>query len=266
MNIGIIGAGNMGGAIARGLYRQAEQWENFAFSPKDIIVSDLSETCLNALKQDCPDICISKDNVQAAACDIVLLAVKPWLVDVVLREIAEQLNEKKILIVVAAGVSFEQIFKSLPETLAEMPCYRLIPNTAITEMESMNLFAAINCEAAQNTFIFEVFGHLGTCMMLDEDKMAAATSLTSCGIAYALRYIRASVQAAVEMGFRPADAQAMVAQTVKGAAELLLNNDTTAENEIDKVTTPGGITIKGLNELEANGFSNAIIKGLKASR
>ena len=260
MKIGIIGAGNMGGAIAKGLAKTDY------FQAKDIIVSDLSEACLSALQDSVPDICVCKDNLQAAQADIVLLAVKPWLVDIVLTEIASALNEKKILIVVAAGVAFEQIYKHLPEALSEMPCYRLIPNTAISEMTSMNLFAAANTKPEQNEFIFKIFSDLGTCMLLDEDKMAAATSLTSCGIAYALRYVRASVQAAVEMGFRPADAQAMVAQTMKGAAELLLNNDTSAENEIDKVTTPGGITIKGLNELEANGFSNAVIKALKASR
>lgn len=260
MKFGIIGAGNMGGAIARGLAKSAK------IQAKDIIVSDLSDVCLQSVKASCKDIECCQDNCRAAMADIVLLAVKPWLVDLVLKEIADCLNEKKMLIVVAAGVSFEQIYKSLPEDLAGMPCYRLIPNTAITEKESMNLFAAINTSKEQNEFIFNVFGELGTCMLLNEDKMAAATSLTSCGIAYALRYVRASVQAAVEMGFRPAEAQAMVAQTMKGAAELLLNNETSAENEIDKVTTPSGITIKGLNELEANGFSNAIIKGLKASR
>lgn len=260
MKFGIIGAGNMGGAIARGLAGGQH------FQSEHIIVSDLSEPCLSALQKDVPGIKVCNDNLQAAQADIVLIAVKPWLVDLVLKEIADCLNEKKMLIVVAAGVSFEQIYKSLPEDLAGMPCYRLIPNTAITEKESMNLFAAINTSKEQNEFIFNVFGELGTCMLLNEEKMAAATSLTSCGIAYALRYVRASVQAAVEMGFRPAEAQAMVAQTMKGAAELLLNNETSAENEIDKVTTPGGITIKGLNELEANGFSNAIIKGLKASR
>lgn len=260
MKFGIIGAGNMGGAIAKGLAKSAK------IQAKDIIVSDLSDACLQTIKDSHKDIECCQDNCRAAMADIVLLAVKPWLVDIVLKEIAHCLSEKKTLIVVAAGVPFEQIFKSLPEDLAGMPCYRLIPNTAITEKESMNLFAACNTNAEQNDVIFSIFEDLGPCMLLDEEKMAAATSLTSCGIAYALRYVRASVQAAVEMGFRPADAQAMVAQTMKGAAELLLNNDTTAENEIDKVTTPGGITIKGLNELEANGFSNAIIKGLKASR
>ena len=260
MKIGIIGAGNMGGAIAKGLAKTDY------FQAKDIIVSDLSDACLTSVKEAVPEIYVCKDNQEAAQADIVLLAVKPWLVDIVLKEIADTLNEHKILIVVAAGVTFEQIFQHLPNHLQDLPCYRLIPNTAISEMESMNLFAAIHTSAQQNEYIFKIFSDLGTCMMLDEDKMAAATSLTSCGIAYALRYVRASVQAAVEMGFRPADAQAMVAQTMKGAAELLLNNETSAENEIDKVTTPGGITIKGLNELEANGFNNAIIKALKASR
>ncbi len=259
MKIGIIGAGNMGGAIARGLVKTAQ------FKSSDIIVSDLSETCLETLKGDCPDICTCKDNLQAAQADIVLLAVKPWLVNVVLCEVGSVLNNSKILIVVAAGINFEHIYQHLPEEMDLLPCYRLIPNTAISEQESMNLFAACNTTPEQNDYIFSIFGKMGSCLLLDEDKMNAATALTSCGIAYALRYVRASVLAAVEMGFRPAQAQEMVAQTIKGAAALLLKGDTTAEQEIDKVCTPGGITIKGLNEMEARGFSNAVIQGLKAS-
>ena len=96
--------------------------------------------------------------------------------------------------------------------------------------------------------------------------MGAATSVASCGIAYALRYLRAATEGAVELGFRADEAQQIVAQTMKGAAELILkNSESHAEVEIDKVCTPGGWTIKGLNEMEANGFSNAVIKGLKAN-
>ena len=110
-----------------------------------------------------------------------------------------------------------------------------------------------------------IFNEMGLAMAITEDKMGAATALASCGIAYALKYIQAGMQAGIEMGIYPKDAMTMVAQSMKGAAELILNNDTHPAVEIDKVCTPGGITIKGINELEHNGFSSAIIKAMKAS-
>ena len=111
-----------------------------------------------------------------------------------------------------------------------------------------------------------LYSEMRMAMILPEDKFEPATALTSCGIAYVLKYIQAAMQAGIEMGIRPSDAMDMIAQSVKGAAELILNNDTHPSVEIDKVTTPGGITIKGINELEHNGFTSAIIKAMKASR
>ena len=260
MNIGIIGAGNIGGAIAKGLAKAG------CLAQEDICLSDVNQNSLDNFSKDFPQAVTCSDNQRAAGADIVLVAVKPWLVEKVLNEIGRRLNsQQQILIVVAAGVSFEQIYSYLPASCADMPCYRLIPNTAIAVRESMSMFSAANTTPAQDESVLGMFRQLGAVMLIPEDKMAAATSLTSCGIAYALRFIRASVEAAVEMGFYPSEANAMLAQTVKGAAALLLNNQSTAEDEIDKVTTPGGITIRGLNEMEANGFTNSVIKGLKAS-
>ena len=101
--------------------------------------------------------------------------------------------------------------------------------------------------------------------IIEERLMGAGTALCSCGIAYAFKYVKASVDGAVEMGFYPQKAKEMVCQTLLGAVELLMKNDSMPDEEIYKVTTPGGITIKGLNEMEANGFSTSVIKGLKAS-
>ena len=95
--------------------------------------------------------------------------------------------------------------------------------------------------------------------------MAAATVLSSCGIAYALRYIRAAMQGGIEIGFGAEMAQFITAQTVKGATELLLQSGHHPEREIDKVTTPMGVTITGLNEMEHKGFSSSLIQGLMAS-
>jgi pyrroline-5-carboxylate reductase len=95
--------------------------------------------------------------------------------------------------------------------------------------------------------------------------MSAATVLSSCGIAFALRFIRAAVQGGVEIGFGAAEADLITAQTVKGAAELILMSGNHPESEIDRVTTPGGITIAGLNEMEHNGFSSSLVKGIEAA-
>ena len=111
-----------------------------------------------------------------------------------------------------------------------------------------------------------MFDEMGLTMMISESKIAAATALTSCGIAYVLKYVQAAMQAGIEMGIAPKDGMKMVAQTLIGGAELLLNKDTHPSVEIDKVTTPGGITFKGINELEHAGFTSAIIKAMKASK
>ena len=113
-----------------------------------------------------------------------------------------------------------------------MPMFRLIPNTAISELESMTLIAARNTNDEQNLFMLRLFNEMGMAMLIPEDKIAATTALTSCGIAYVLKYIQAAMQAGIEMGIRPKDAMEMVAQSVKGAAALILNNDTHPSVEI----------------------------------
>ena len=255
MKIAIIGAGNMGGSIARGLAKGS------LIADSDIIVSNPSAGKLERLKKEFPSISTTNNNAEAATgADIVILAVKPWLMQPVMREL--KLKSKQILISVAAGISFEELAHYV--IAPEMAMFRLIPNTAISELESMTLVAARNDE--QDQFILRLFSEMGTVMLIPEDKITAATALASCGIAYVLKYIQAAMQAGIEMGLRPKDAMQMIAQSLKGAAALIQNNDTHPSVEIDKVTTPGGITIKGINELEHNGFTSAIIKAMKASK
>ena len=255
MKIAIIGAGNMGGSIARGLAKGS------LIDDSDIIVSNPSAGKLEKLKKEFPGISTTNNNLEAATgADIVILAVKPWFMESVMREL--KLKSKQILISVAAGISFEELAHYV--VAPEMAMFRLIPNTAISELESMTLVAARNTNDEQDKFILRLFSEMGTVMLIPEDKIAAA--LTSCGIAYVLKYVQAAMQAGIEMGLRPKDAMQMIAQSLKGAAALIQNNDTHPSVEIDKVTTPGGITIKGINELEHNGFTSAIIKAMKASK
>ena len=238
MKIAIIGAGNMGGSIARGLTKGS------MIDDLDIIVSNPSMDKLKKLRNEYLGLSITQDNAEAAmGADIVILAVKPWLVEPVMREL--KLKSKQILISVAAGISFEELAHYV--VAPEMPMFRLIPNTAISELESMTLVAARNTNDEQDKFVLQLFSEMGTVMLIPEDKITAATALASCGIAYVLKYVQAAMQAGIEMGIRPKDAMTMVAQSLKGAAALILNNDTHPSVEIDKVTTPGGITIKGIN-------------------
>ena len=217
MKIAIIGAGNMGGSIARGLAKGS------LIDDSDIIVSNPSAGKLEKLKKEFPGISTTNNNLEAATgADIVILAVKPWFMESVMREL--KLKSKQILISVAAGISFEELAHYV--VAPEMAMFRLIPHTAISELESMTLVAARNTNDEQDKFILRLFSEMGTVMLIPEDKIAAATALTSCGIAYVLKYVQAAMQAGIEMGLRPKDAMQMIAQSLKGAAALIQNNDT----------------------------------------
>ncbi len=244
-------------SIARGLAKGS------IIPASDIIVSNPSQGKLDELQAEFPALQITHDNQEAIiGAEFIILAVKPWLIKGVLREL--KLKSKQIIISVAAGINFEELAHYVPEP--EMTMFRIIPNTAISEMESMTLIASRNATKEQEQLMLDIFNQMGLAMLIPEEKFAACTSMASCGIAYVLKYIQAAMQAGIEMGVYPKDAMRMVAQSVKGAAELILNNDTHPSVEIDKVCTPGGITIKGINELEHDGYTSAIINAIKASK
>lgn len=256
MKIAIIGAGNMGGAIARGLAKGS------LVRVEDIRVSNPSPGKLEALKAEFPDMQVTSDNSEAVAgVDIVVLAVKPWLVGEVLNKL--QLKETQMLISIAAGIKLGDLWQLLGQK--GNPLFRVIPNTAISEMQSMTLVSCSQASQEQIQLVLDIFSEMGLAMLIPEEKMAAATAMTSCGIAYALKYIQAAMQAGIELGVRPKDGMRMVAQSLKGAAELILANDTHPSVEIDKVCTPGGLTIKGINQLEHDGFTSALINAIKIS-
>lgn len=256
MRIAIIGAGNMGGSIARGLARGT------IIPASDIIVSNPSQGKLDELQKEFPALHVTNDNQEAVTgADMIIFSVKPWLMKPVVKEL--KLKSKQILVSVAAGIPFEELAHYVADK--EMTMFRLIPNTAISELESMTLIASRNASKEQESLLLDIFNQMGLAMLIPEEKFAAATSMTSCGIAYVLKYIQAAMQAGIELGICPKDGMRMVAQSVKGAAELILNNDTHPSVEVDKVCTPGGITIKGINELEHEGFTSAVIKAIKKS-
>ena len=140
-----------------------------------------------------------------------------------------------------------------------------MPNTAIAIQQSMTCISARDITSDQLDYVKDIFNQLGLVAVIEEKLMDAATVLAACGTAYAMRYIRANIQGGIEIGFDAATASLIAAQTVKGAAQLLLQKNTHPEQEIDKVTTPKGCTIAGLNEMEHQGFSSSLIKGIVAS-
>lgn len=268
MKITIVGTGNIGGAIAGGLAK------GHMFAASDITCTAQSQQTLDKIVKINPGFKVTSDNVEAVKdADIIVIAVKPWRVEEIIDQIKGVLNyDKQLILSVAAGITFDQLNSYLTknsgfdECLATPTIFRIMPNTAIEVLSSMTFVAARNASLEQTELVLNIFNELGNSMLVDERLMGAGTALASSGIAFALRYIRAAIEGGVELGFYPKQAQEIVVHTVKGAVDLLLENKSNPETEIDRVTTPGGITIKGLNEMELSGFTSSVIRGLKASK
>ncbi|HPR30468.1 MAG TPA: pyrroline-5-carboxylate reductase [Prolixibacteraceae bacterium] len=254
--IAIIGAGNLGYSIARGLIASD------AVKKENLILTEKNPKRLESLVDE--GFNATEDNPGAVKqSELIMLVVKPWQIDEVLAEIKNEIQpDKHVLISCVTGVQSSHIYSALAST---PPLFRVMPNTGIAIMESMSCIASFHATNEQKVAVKTIFGNLGEVLFIPEEQMPAATALAGCGIAFALRFIRAAIQGGVEIGFSSEDAKLMAAQITKGAAELILTNNTHPEAEIDKVTTPKGITITGLNEMEHTGFSSSIIKGLLAS-
>ncbi|MDR2037184.1 MAG: pyrroline-5-carboxylate reductase [Bacteroidales bacterium] len=254
MKITIIGSGNIGSALVSGLLR------NGTVQPKDITLTDVNQDALVLYASK--GIITSRNNPEAVkSADMVILCVKPFMVRTVIEEISSSLTDKMLLVSFAAGINLNQ----LSLFAGKRPLYRVIPNTAMAVNQSMTCIAGVNTTEGQNKMMLDFFNLVGMSMMIDESLMNAATVIASCGTAFALRYMRAATTAAVEIGFKPSVAVSMIAQTMLGAAALIHQSKNHPEQEIDKVTTPKGITIKGLNEMEHAGFSSAVMQGILAA-
>ncbi|MCH5599286.1 pyrroline-5-carboxylate reductase [Niabella ginsengisoli] len=254
--IAIIGGGNLGTAIAQGLIKS-----NFSNS-SDITITKRN---ISTLKGDLPKaVKITDDNVKATATsEVIILAVKPYQIEGVMKTIASALTKKHILISVITGVTVTDL-KEMAQI--ELPVFRAMPNTAVAIQESMTCISFDNATEKQVQLVTKMFNTVGKVAVIDDKLMDAATVvLGACGTAFALRYVRANIQGGIEIGFDAKTASLIAAQTVKGAAELLLTNNSHPEQEIDKVTTPKGCTIVGLNEMEHRGFSSSLIRGVITS-
>ncbi|WP_026953866.1 pyrroline-5-carboxylate reductase [Algoriphagus vanfongensis] len=254
--IAIIGCGNLGTSIANGLLSIPD------FDPKNLTLTKRNTKSL--ANYEAQGVHVHPDNLQAAKyADLVILGVKPYNVSPILKEIKPALvPSKQLIISLATGVTLEEMYQVLdPESVA----FRAMPNIAADIQESITCICSKNADPKQVELVQELFNAIGFTIPIDENLMEAATVLGACGIAYVLRFMRAMIQGGIQIGFDSVTASKIVNQTVKGAAELMIQKNMHPEAAIDKVTTPKGCTIVGLNEMEHQGFSSAMVRGVIAS-
>lgn len=262
MKITIIGGGNIGSAIAEGAVKAS------VVNPQDITITDPSPAINQYFREFNSLINLCQDNAKAIiGADMIIVAVKPWLIESVLEQICNTIDrDKQIVVSIAAGISFGQLNEySNSQQLGNIALYRVIPNTAIALGESTTFICKQNSSPEQDTMIISLLNALGKTFVVEESQMAAMTSLASCGIAYAYKYIDASIKGGIKMGVDKEIAREIVMQTVTGALKMLNANNNPPQVEIDKVTTPGGLTLKGLEEMDRCEFTSAVVNGLLAS-
>lgn len=255
--ISIIGGGNLGAAIARGLVASGR------FEPEEISITRRSQQALAALQQE--GFATTTDNVAAIeGASLVVIAVRPKQMDTVLTEISGHLDpSEQILVSTASDVQIRDIQQHVDRAI---PVIRAMPNIGVAVSESMTCLACLESTTpASMDRVRDVFEQLGIVATIEEAQMTPATALCACGVAFFLRAIRAASQGGVQVGFHADEAIRLAAQTAKGAAELILASGQHPESLIDTVTTPLGITIAGLNEMEHQGFSSALIRGIVLS-
>ena len=254
--LAILGGGNLGRALARGWVRAG------TVPPAALAITRREAERLSDLAAAGHP--VSSDNRAAVrAADVLVIAVQPQQLHALMDEIARELDAGRHRVIsVVSGVTIAQLREALGPSV---PIVRAMPNTAVAIGESMTCLAAGEDCAAALEEARGLFDVLGRTLVIPEEMMIPATALCACGVAFFLRSVRAASQGGIEIGFHPEEALLMAAQTAKGAAALALQQGAHPEGEIDRVTTPRGCTIAGLNEMEHQGFSSAMIRGITVS-
>ena len=250
-NITILGGGSIGSSLAKGLIDSGK------YTPERITVTKRQTSTLNHLIKSGVNV-INNNSLAVKNADVIILAVLPTQLNALLDEIKKSITPNQLIISVISGVTIDNIARKIPNTAIT----RAMPNTAIAIRESMTCICVNEYSKQYLDITKSIFECVGEVIHINEELMTSATALCACGLAFFLRAIRAASQGGVQVGFHASDAIKMAAQTAKGAASLLIENHSHPEDEIDKVTSPEGCTIAGLNEMEHQGFSSAMIKGI----
>ncbi|MCI1785730.1 MAG: pyrroline-5-carboxylate reductase [Bacteroidales bacterium] len=269
MKTAVLGGGNMGGAIAKSFFAGINGTEKIITGKNpeiEVTVTHAREDLRKWNSENGSVIEFAEDNCKAiAGADIVVLAVKPYKAEEVINGIKDAPDfRNKTIISVAAGISCGQLQEMCGNP--EQNVFRIIPDTAIMLGQSATFISCSSgCTTEMRKTVREIFSRTGQVYEVEEDLMSALTALSSCGIAYVMRFIADMINAGNAEGIAYELSRKVVFQTVKGALALLDRKDADAETEIKRVCTPGGITEKGLKAMEEHGFGEAVKAGIKAS-
>ena len=253
-SIAILGCGNIGSAIAKGLIQSGMNANNITLTRRKAEQLTKFEQAGYQITED--------NSLAVKNAKIIILTVGPGQSMDLLDEIGSHLNQDHLIISIVSGVTISEIQSKVDK---KIQIVRAMPNTAAVLCESMTCLSSLSEFDEGLQIARELFDNIGQTLIIDEEQMASATALGACGVAFFLRAIRAASQGGIEIGFHSDEAFTIAAQTARGAATLLLDNNSHPEAEIDRVTTPMGATIAGLNEMEHQGFSSALIKGITTS-
>ncbi len=255
-SVAILGAGNIGQALADG-------WARSGLLPPERVT--LTRRMVDRLEPFAERGFRVTDDNRAAVREarVVVLAVQPQQIGGLLEEIHADLDpDRHLVISVVSDVSVDAIRRRLD---APVQVVRAMPNTAVAIGESMTCLAAAEDSERALEEAERLFDAVGETLVIREELMVSATALVACGVAFFLRAVRAASQGGIEIGFHPEEALRLAAQTARGAASLVQREGSHPESEVDRVTTPRGCTIAGLNEMEHEGFSSALIRGIVTS-
>ncbi len=254
MKIAIIGAGNLGLSIAKGVLHSNGATTMYLTKRHVESIKDFEKY---------GNVTVTSDNREAIAkSDILIFAVQPGHFAQILEDTKDLLTEKHVVISTITGFSISKIEGIIG---AEQFIIRSMPNTAISVGKSMTCICANEMGKKRIDLAKAIFNRMGHSLEIPEEQMQAATVICASGIAFWMRLIRATTQGAIQLGFDAKEAQELAMHTCEGAANLLVESGNHPEEEIDKVTTPMGCTIKGLNEMEHQGLSSSLIRGIVAS-
>ena len=253
--IGFLGAGNMGEAMIKGLTRAG------LVPAASIAATDARPDRLHQIAREYGITAASDNRALVAGADVVILAVKPQVMGAVLGEIAPAVDREKLLISVAAGVSTETLRAHLGRAARLI---RVMPNTPALVLEGATAIArAEGLDPGDLDTAQALFGAVGRVVVLDEDALDAVTGLSGSGPAYVAIVIEAMADGGVKMGLDRATAMTLAAQTVLGAAKLILDTGTHPGQLKDMVASPGGTTISGIAALEDGGVRRTFISAVE---
>lgn len=253
MKTGFIGGGNMAEAIIKGIT---------ARGMKDILVSEPTEERRQYLSQQYGVETTGSNTELAASCDIIILAVKPQVMDTVVQEIKESITDSKTVVSIAAGITLDY----LTSKLNTKKLVRVMPNTPALVLKGMSVLSLCECFAEKEiSVVRDIFMSIGEVITLPEKYMNAVTAVSGSGPAFVALFIESMIEGGIKAGLNPDDARTLAVQTAVGTAELLATG-MSPEKLREMVTSPGGTTAAGLGTFNEKGLQATVWAAIESAR